>query len=277
MLLKYESSDGIKIYFNRAPENRIMKIGGLRNYSRSYMRKGKNLTFSQTELKEFEIEFSCMPDNADASADKDFVTNIFERDCILGKYGRFYIGSNYILCNIFAQDIQPESEKKSIFHTKCKLVTPSGWFKDSEQIFYGKSAESEEYEAIKDLPFDLRKPQLKSFILNNSEAIKESDVKITFETTGNEAINNPTISIGDKVYSVNISLNAAQKIVIDPVNKTVVRTNKITDVEESVFSHRSTTSYIFEKIAEGYHLVSLSDNLKATVQLMQERVTPLWT
>ena len=273
--LKYVSSNGTVIFFNRAPENRILKVGPLRDYKRSYKSVGKNFRFSKEATREFELELSCLPDG-DATADKNFIINTFESDCQQGKFGRFYIDNYYLLCNVYAQSFSSESEIKGIFHTQLSLVAVSGWYKDSIQEFYN-TGESESEPEITDMPFDLHAPGTNG-ILDNSEAIINSEVLIELSNISDRSISNPTLTIGGNAYKVNCSLTPNQRVIINPVNRTITRVNHVTKTEEDIFSLRDTAQSVFATIPKGYHAVTIvTEGLKAKVNLMQERVTPIWT
>ena len=272
-ILKYVSSTGTVIYFNRPPENRILRVGTLRDYKRSYKSVGKSFRFRAGETREFELELSCLPEG-DATADKNFLINTFESDCQQGKFGRFYIDNYYLFCNIYAQTFSPESEIKGIFHSKLTLAAVPGWYKDDVQEFCFGNSSSES--VITDLPFDLHTPR-DNGLLDNSQAIIESDILIKFENVTSAPISNPNIAIGGLVYKVNCVLSPYQTVVINPVYRTVERINKATQLTENIFSLRDTACSVFSKVPKGYYSVTIPEGLKVTVNLMQERMTPIWT
>ena len=275
MLCMYESSEGVKIIFNRAPEYRILRIGDLRNYSRPYKAVGKSIVFLQNSTVEHNIEISCMP-AGNATEDKNFIINTFEKDCQKGKFGKLYIDNYYLYCNIYATDFEHESEVRGIFHIKCKLVSKWGWFNDIAYEFYGQRNAGLTSSQIRDLPFDFHQPNVTEYRLEN-RAILDSDIKIVFETANDSTVDSPSITIAGAAYRINATITPNYKIIIDPICRTITRINKTTGMEESVFRLRDTSSSVFAKVPSGIHKVTVAENVKATVTLLQERMTPLWT
>lgn len=89
-------------------------------------------------------------------------------------------------------------------------------------------------------------------------------------------ITNPAVTIGGHLYSVNGTVKAGESLLIDSLTKTIVLT-KATGEKENWFDKRNRSSYIFEPIPPGQHLVVKSGTFGIDLTVIEKRSEPKWT
>lgn len=244
-----------------------------------YEKKRREKKFIRIINTNFGKDDYCYPLHGHPLYDEESIFNVAsmtDKQAEKCLYTESTIDNYYLYCNIYATDFEPESEVRGIFHIKCKLVSKWGWFNDIAYEFYGQRNAGLTSSQIRDLPFDFHQPNVTEYRLEN-RAILDSDIKIVFETANDSTVDSPSITIAGAAYRINAQLTANYKIIIDPIGRTITRINKTTGMEESVFRLRDTSSSVFAKVPSGIHKVTVAENVKATVTLLQERMTPLWT
>ena len=87
--------------------------------------------------------------------------------------------------------------------------------------------------------------------------------------------NNPTITIGNHIYTVNGMVRAGEKLLVDGVNKTITLTTT-SGAKVNWFDRRSRESYIFEPIPSGINDVRFNGTFGFDLTVIEERSEPKW-
>lgn len=187
--------------------------------------------------------------------------------------GKIYIGDYYTNGYITAS-------RKSNFliskrYSKIDLTMTSedpAWYLDRLYHFFpgsgsiaGKSGADYPY----DYPYDY--------------AVSQAGQTIVCDSTGGNAfklriygsVENPSVTIGGHVYSVNGVVGVGETLVIDSITKTITLT-KADGSKVNWFDKRNRDSYIFEEIPSGQHNVIWNDAFGFDLTIIEKRSEPRW-
>lgn len=89
-------------------------------------------------------------------------------------------------------------------------------------------------------------------------------------------ITNPVVTIGGHSYAVNGTVKAGETLLIDSLTKTITLT-KATGEKENWFDMRNRSSYIFEPIPPGQHIVVKNGSFDVGLTVIEKRSEPKWT
>ena len=104
------------------------------------------------------------------------------------------------------------------------------------------------------------------------DSIGDSNFRITIY---GEAIN-PTIVIGDHIYTINGTVGKGESLLIDSVNKSITLTTA-TGTRVNWFDKRGRDYYIFEPIPAGKNSVRWSGDFGFNLTVIEKRSEPRWT
>lgn len=151
------------------------------------------------------------------------------------------------------------------------------WFREETyQLYYnGKivspgSGSNTEKDYPRGYPWDYAAPLTANRIVCNSVRDNDFKIKIYGEST------NPAVTIGGHLYSINGTVKAGETLLIDNVTKTITLT-KATGEKENWFDLRNRSSYIFEPIPPGQHLVVKNGTFGVDLTVIEKRSEPKWT
>lgn len=88
-------------------------------------------------------------------------------------------------------------------------------------------------------------------------------------------VENPTITVGGHVYSINGTIAKGESLLIDSMTKTITLT-KEDGTKENWFDKRSRESYIFQEIPSGQHTVIWNDSFGFDLTIIEKRSEPKW-
>lgn len=90
-----------------------------------------------------------------------------------------------------------------------------------------------------------------------------------------DAAINPSITIGGKIYAMNATISAGQRIIIDQVRRTIVSMAADGSVT-NLFDYRDKTNDIFAYIAPGTQTVIYTGDFTFDISVIQQRSEPSW-
>ena len=198
---------------------------------------------------------------------------IAEKDILANKAGKFVI-NDYYLRGFVAGSTKSEYLYNKQY-MKCNLLVQTdatGWIKETVYPFrLTKAAEGEKHlDFPYDMPFDYGN-SLAIRTLNNP-AFVAADFRLIIY--GNAL--NPSIYVGDNVYSVDVEINSGEYLTIDSKSKTIVLT-KIDGQKVNCYNRRNREKYIFTKIPTGNSIVtSPNDGIAFDLVVLEERSEPKW-
>ena len=203
---------------------------------------------------------------------KNRLFEVFEKDVLSKKHGKFIIGDYYLKCYVTGASKSEYLLSKSYLTIKVTIYTDYPyWVRETTTQFnYGKTVMGgTNLDFNRDFPSDYTSNMLGKTL--DSVSFAECNFKMVIYGV----TENPEITIAGHKYAVNTSIAANEYLTIDSINKTIVKT--LADgTTANCFNQRNRESYIFEKIPAGQSMVSSSTDFKFDVTLLDERSEPKW-
>lgn len=210
----------------------------------------------------------------DASV-KNKLYEVFERDIILKKPGRLYIGDYYYNCYVIASKKSEYTNSYDYMKIDLTLISEENiWYKETLNS-YVKDNTDIPLSNLKEYSFDYSYGYLEDGssreLVNN--AINESGFKINIY---GKCVN-PKITIGSNEYSVNTTIEEGEYLTITSIGKqkTVIKT-KVNGVKINEFNNRNKENSVFTKVKEGVNVVAWNGSFSFDIVLLEERSEPKW-
>lgn len=203
---------------------------------------------------------------------KNELFEVFEKDVLGSKHGRFVINGYYLKCFVTENKKSLIILRNGYMKVEVKVTTDHPyWVKETTTTFgYNIIREGKNLDFNNDFAYDYTSNMLGKE-LNNTGFVPANFRMLIYGPA-----ENPSVNIGGHTYAVNTSVARNEYLAIDSISKTVVL--KHTDGSETnCFNLRSRESYLFEKIPAGVNLVSITGNFKFDITLLEERSEPKWT
>ena len=209
---------------------------------------------------------------------KNRLMEIAEADIESMLPGKIIVGDYYTKGYITASVKSRYMIKKRYCKIDLTLTSENPvWFREETYSFYsnGKSGSPDSGSSAKTdyprgYPWDYAAPLTANRIVCNSVRDNDFKMKIYGEST------NPAVTIGGHLYSINGTVKAGETLLIDNVTKTITLT-KATGEKENWFDLRNRSSYIFESIPPGQHLVVKNGAFGVDLTVIEKRSEPQWT
>lgn len=209
----------------------------------------------------------------EATAIKNRLFEIAEVDIMAMIPGKIYSGEYYTQGYITAS----AKSKYLINRRFCKndLTLTSddpAWYREQMQSFFphtGSSVAAGGTDYPYDYPFDYSVSQKGQTIVCDSIRANAFKLRIYGATE------NPTITIGGHVYSIDGDIKAGETLLIDSLTKTITLT-KADGTKVNWFDKRNRDSYIFQEIPAGQHTVIWNDSFGFDLTIIEKRSEPKW-
>ena len=223
---------------------------------------------------------------------------VTEKDVLAKQPGKIIIGDYYMRCYVTKSQKKNYQTSRQWMEANLTLVTDCPvWIKESSTPFFGKTdiwIDTEDTDIWQDFapfsagagrsvsrvaggnldypidfPHDYASGLTEKTIKNN--ALSASDFKLTIWG----GCVDPYVFVGGHLYKVNYTLQDAETLTIDSMQKKIYVTHD-DGTTTNVFRFRERSSYIFEKIPVGSSHVSWSGDFSFQITLFEERSEPLW-
>ena len=260
MTLYYEGSDGSRIdlmgngIYAQDPENltankwkytTISGVNGLGRVKRFYK-----------DTQEAKLNLGIMADSKEEFNDIMYnLHRIFDRDIRRMRPGKLWW--NDWCKEVFAVETSQDSFEE-LFESVDKEVTFVSVYNASGGLDYSH-----------DYPFDYGLEEVVEVVKN--DCIDAANFELKFYGPAE----NPSVTIGDHVYSVLDSLDAGEYITVNSLTKKIFKYDSYGNTE-NVFHLRDRDSYIFEKIPEGITTIARSKDHMLDITIFDERGEPEW-
>jgi len=276
MIIKYVNSNGASIIlnqghylisghdlrdfaWNRTVTNRPSGFGGRVTFSRPVQEKRISIGIRGREL---------FAQNAAA------LMALTEPDILNNTPGRLYLGEQYLICFLAVASKVNRYADKSNWVSKdlTVLVTEPFWRTEKNYHFLIGAAESVDNAKRYDLRYDYRYiASAASGTIDNSHYAPSQMIITVYGPA-----ENPSITVGGRIYSVSASVSATQRIVIDQLQR---RIESVTAAGErtNLFDYRDKENDIFMPVEPGVNTVIYDGSFDFDITLVQQRSEPLWT
>lgn len=204
----------------------------------------------------------------------DELHDIFEIDLINNTTGKLYCGNYYIRCYMLKAETQPNSTLNCRTDNDLEVYCPKqSWIK--ENIFNFLPDDTAVFTDPENKTYPYRYDYKYGSSPGSSDIENDSLCASDFKLIIYGPVNNPSITIGDYLYNVNVELNTGEYLTVESLEREVF----ITDVSgntTNVFDFRNKDNYLFQKIEPGLHNVEWSGGFGFDVILYDERSEPKW-
>lgn len=272
----YRNSVGNKIELNKAPyyfQRSTSLMSHKWEYTNSeYVNKIEdfNMNFSD---KQFTIGVLTADDKEYRNALKR-LNDVFEYDVKHLTCGRLYVGEDYLNCYIIEGNQNTYDTRANVVLKPFKLIAENGqWIREKEYVSTDITAEGEGEEELgldypHDYPFDYK--HSKSDTIYN-ESVSGMDFKMVIYGP----CEYPEVVVGGNTYFVETTLETAERLEIDSINKTVRKYDSLGNFE-NVFHLRDRDHYIFEQIPTGISSIERNDSYDVYLTVYEYRSEPEW-
>lgn len=273
---KYVAIDGTELIF-RDKGVLFMGSSDLRHFSRqAYLRNNRVYSFKKETSTVISVPIYITTSDPDY---RNKIFEVFEKDVIYkNKHpttklsGRIYIG-DYFLPGFFCSSALGTYlvNHKVLKKTMSFVTDAEGWIREEKFTFIGTAVQSEEsgLDYLHDYSLDYG-ISFSNFVFKNNAV---GDSKFVIKISG--PVVNPSITINNNVYNVNVTLSNNELLTIDSFNKEVYLTTS-NGKNTNCFSERNINSNIFEPISPGTNVITFNQKINMELTLIQERSEPEW-
>ncbi len=246
----------------------------LRDYHWSYDTINSRISrfYRATTNRKLPLTVICKTDD-EAVKVKNRLMEIAEVDIEAMLPGKIIVGDYYTNGYITASVKSNYNIKKRFCKIELTLTSDNPmWYREEMYSFSpngtgGSDAKTPEYPW--DYKWEYAFPLSANRIVCNSVRDNAFIMKIYGEIT------NPAIVIGGHLYEVNGTVKAGETLLINNLTKTITLT-KATGEKENWFDLRNRSSYIFEPIPPGQHIVTKNGTFGVDLTVIEKRSEPKW-
>ena len=263
--LTYISSTNREIHFGEG--NIIINTNALRDYEWKYSQSYKRITDFTRNNPPKQLPVLLWGDNVKEIADEIF--EIVESDVLTKQYGKLYSG-DYYMQGYFVGSSKPSYTADGFMKLTLSWATDKPyWVKETEYLYRPSDISDVGLDYPYDYPYDFL-PSIGTInIINPSFA--PQNIRLTIYG----ACVNPSVLIDEHAYSLTTALLANEYAVIDTAEKTIKKVASDGTIT-NIFNSRSRTSYIFEKISAGTHVIGVTPETNVDLTIIEERSEPQW-
>jgi len=209
------------------------------------------------------------------------IFNVFDRDVEYknnhpesSETGRLYIGDCYLKCFIISSVPACYLTHRCFLKKDIALVTDSpDWIKEKQYSFYNISKYVGTKKYAYKYPYAYISALNNEFVTNDFS--QQADFEFEIENAEGCSSVNPYLIIGNQSYQFMITLSEGEKLKINSIDRTIIKTDAAGNTEDALYT-RNKAYDVFAKIPVGKHYITLAENTKASVKLLQKRSEPEW-
>lgn len=309
----------MRIYYQAGADGKIvnldkppywMQTGDFLNYSWEYTLSGKCIGELRKTIQEKGFTITIFgKEQAEYERNVDALHEVFEKDVLKKKPGRFYFGEYYISCFIYASEKEEWESGYSMENTLKLIEANPFWRKETlyqflpevmdsgageqipvetGEIYTGEAMDNQaalrefSFDFLRrsdrkvrypqfDLPFDFIKTRGRRTI-DNTTAFSESNFILTIYGF----VDTPSILIAGHPYVVNTTIYEGERVIIDSAAGTVKKIGRLGE-ETNLYNSRGKEYSVFQKIPPGVQAVNWSGGFGFDILLYDERSEPKWS
>lgn len=263
--LIYISSNNRTIAFGEG--NILINTNDFRDYEWKYQQSYKRITTFSRDITSKRLPILLYGENVRTIANNIFET--IEYDILNKKYGKLYSG-DYYMSGYFTESTKPSYTADGFMKLELTFVSDKPyWIKETTYIYRPDSISGAGLGYPYDYPYDYLPSVGTAEIVNPS--FIDQNIKIVIHG----ACTNPKVMIDEHVYELSTELSDNEYATINTAEKTITKTESDGTVV-NIFNSRSRSSYIFEKIPVGTHIISALPSTNVDLTILEERSEPQW-
>ena len=279
-MIVYENSAGEKIRLDR--NGLYCDEGTLRDFTWDYNYSGypdgtggSVSRFTRHEkTKSFNMS-AYLLDTEDLKKLLNRFHNITEYDIRQKTPGKLWLNKQYISCYLITSEITNKA-KHMLFVSRKVTILPviPYWCIEKTKTFNKSESSSAVDEYGK--KYNGRYPYkygtgYSQSSLDNSDVSWDTPMIITFYGPAS----NPSVSIGDTIYTLNATIAASERAIIDQVHKKIYKIGSA-GTRTNLFNTRDKTQDVFRFAPSGSVPILHSGDFSFSITLVQQRSEPLW-
>lgn len=247
----------------------------LRDYQWSY---DSNITKFDRGVVTKTLKVCVIGKEENAIKAKDALYEIFEKDVLAMKKGTFTVGGYKMNAFVYGSKKTDYLTSKGVLVVELDVITDTPQWKTEKTFSFMSDTETNDVDNGRDYLEAVGYPYGYSYSQTNAEVYNDSFYACGFRLVVYGAVTNPIITIGGKVYRVDVTVAKGEylEIVSDGINKTITL-YKNGNVKEDCFAKRYKPQSVFAKIETGMNLVAWDNTFGFDLTLLQERSEPKWT
>lgn len=247
----------------------------LRDYQWSY---DSNITKFDRGVATKTLKVCVIGKEENAIKAKDALYEIFEKDVLAMKKGTFTVGEYKMNAFVYGSKKTDYLTSKGVLVVEFDVVTDTPQWKTEKTFSFIADTETNDVDNGRDYLEAVGYPYGYSYSQVNAEVYNDSFYACGFRLVIYGEVTNPVITIGGKVYRVDVTVAKGEylEIVSDGINKTITL-YKNGNVKEDCFAKRYKPQSVFAKIETGENLVTWDNTFGFDLTLLQERSEPKWT
>lgn len=199
---------------------------------------------------------------------------VSDADCIAETPGKLYVGSQYISCYLAVSgEIGINTWYTPFAYRIIKvLAVEPYWCTDVTTIFNIRSAEEVDTTGKR---FNLRFPYRFGSGYSVAKLLNTHYASCPAVLTFYGPADNPSVIINDTVFSVDVTLTSAERLVIDQVHNEIYKMDASGN-KTNAFDKRNKAYDIFERIPVGESTLLYDGSFKLSVTLVRQRSELEW-
>lgn len=271
----YENNAGERISFNSFPIM-IQEPESLFRNSWSYT---SEVSHRHTFVTDFfkELEEKTMKVSVFANTAQEYkeimenLQSITEKDILEKKSGKLYVNGYYLECYVVQKTYSDYEELFDSVEMEWTIVAENPfWINEIGQSFL-----MEEADTTNAKKYAYKYAYRYASGMKNRSVINSYIAPCNFKLQIFGPVLNPQIIIGGCEYLVNEYLEAGEYMIIDSLQKTIVKVmNNGTII--NIFDSREKKKSVFQKIRSGKNSVSWSGKFNFILTIYEERTEPKW-
>ena len=271
MEIAYINSERKKIILN----NNGILIKDTNFHKYAYKAQSQKLQFGEI-LEQFEKEALKIPmllyfEGTQEKREKSLETfhDIVSTDRIKNTPGKLYFNDWYLECFVLEEDIHPNKDNSRRTENEIVIYAPNPyWIKKKEYFLEHRTSDIKNRKKYKyKYPYRYATPNI-TYITNPYYSEVDFKMRIYGPCT------NPSVSIGNKNYTVYTSAEKGERIEIDTKTNTILKINSLGE-KENIFHFREKGTEFFKKIQPGTQKV-VFEKIKLDIETFEERSIPRW-
>lgn len=273
--LEYINHLGETLHFGR--DGLYVNENDLHDFSWSVMSVNNRISGFERGMqsKSVPVRIACAS-KSEGISKRNALFEIPEKDILANTYGRLMINGYYCDCFISASKKDRYSQSDRYMEATLTVTTDRPfWIKETKVEVTADTSWIPEgaggFDFPFDFPFDFRTAQARSTPVTNDIFYDSA-----FRMVIHGAAVNPTVTINDHEYQVNMLVSAGRKLVIDSIAKTIQTMTEEGTGIENAFDARGRNDYIFQPIPSGELTVKWDNSFDFDLYLLEERSEPKW-
>lgn len=308
MTIRYINGAGVEVNLNKAPYK--MLVSDILDYEWEVLEESNKIIGFSKKISTKEINVDVLKKEKNARRALNELTEVFEYDVLKMSPGKLYIDEFYLNC-YFVESKKENWETDVMISCAFGLVTDYPfWIKETFYQFrpqqipvkepdvqypvisggtYSEKA-LENQAVLGEFPFDFARPSdikieypmfgfpfdfvATSYGRRTIENPSFADSNFILTVYG--FADNPSIMIGGHPYTVYATIYEGERMVINSVDRTVLKIGRMGEVT-SLYNSREKNISVFQKIPPGAHVVTWPGSYGIDLTLLDERSEPKWS